>query len=255
LILILFLSFAGGCGQRDQSPAANAALNTAKAIVAAEMSPEEAGTHSATITGRVFFKGPAPAPKPIQMNRDPACCPQGGERIYAEEVAINTDSTLRNVFIYIKEGLAQRQFPIPASPAILDQRHCRYEPRVFGIRAGQPLEILNSDRTFHNVHASAQKNTSFNLAMSAVMKVRERSFARAEIMIPIRCNVHPWMIAYAGVLDHPFYDVTGAQGSYKLSALPAGKYVIEAWHEQFGTLSQKVALGEAENQTIDFTFQ
>jgi len=140
------------------------------------------------------------------------------------------------------------------APVILDQRHCRYAPHVFGIQVGQTLKILNSDPTFHNVHASAQNNKAFNLGMSKVEKVKTRRFDRAEVMIPIRCNVHPWMSAYAGVVDHPFYAVTDTAGRYALKALPAGESVIAAWHEVFGTLVQTVKITEAETKTLDFTF-
>jgi hypothetical protein len=248
-ILVSFLCFFNSCGPHDK-PTAAAEENAAVTMIV-----DEDIKGSSTITGRIFFEGALPPPELIKMDKDPACCPAGALPVYSEEVAINPDNTLRNVFIYIKHGLTPRQFTTPASPVILDQRGCRYEPRVFGIQVGQPLRILNSDRTFHNVHASAQKNKAFNLAMSAVMKVRERSFDHPEIMIPIRCNVHSWMIAYAGVLDHPFYAVTGAQGNFTLRSLPGGEYMLEAWHEKLGTLSQNVKLGESETKTVDFIFQ
>jgi plastocyanin len=207
------------------------------------------------IIGRVFFQGKAPKPKMIRMNQDPACEQEGSAAVYSEEAVINPDGALANVFVYIKAGLGQHRYAVPTTAVILDQHRCRYEPRVFGIQAGQTLKILNSDRTLHNVHAAAAQNQSFNLAMSAVQKERTRVFDQPEAMIPLRCNVHPWMIAYAGVLDHPFYSVTDTVGSFKLSALPAGEYEIEAWHELFGTLLQKIKLAEAETTTIDFTFQ
>jgi plastocyanin len=207
------------------------------------------------IIGRVFFQGQAPKPKLIRMAQDPACEQEGGAAVYSEEVVLGPHGALANVFIYIKTGLDSRRYTAPTTPVILDQHRCRYEPRVFGIQAGQTLKILNSDRTLHNVHASAAQNESFNLAMSAVQKERRRVFAKPEAMIPIHCNVHSWMVAYAGVLDHPFYSVTDTSGSYKLSALPAGEYQIEAWHELFGRLVQNAKLAEAETKTIDFTFQ
>ncbi len=189
------------------------------------------------------------------MNQDRACEQEGGDAVFSEEVVIGPEGVVANVFVYVKNGLGLRQYAASTTPVILDQHHCRYEPRVFGIQAGQTLKILNSDRTLHNVHALAENNKPFNLAMSAAEKVRTRVFDRAEVMIPLRCNVHPWMIAYAGVLEHPFYSVTDTAGSFKLSALPAGEYEIEAWHELFGTLLQKIKLAEAETTTIDFTFQ
>lgn len=249
LLLVIFFGYwLIGCDSQSQS------VPTSERAAAVNVSSDVGRFGRAAISGRAFFRGKAPAPKLIRMTQDPACCPEGAAPVYSEEVTVNIDSTLKNVFVYIKDGLAQHRYPTPDAFVILDQRQCRYEPRVFGIQVGQTLKILNSDRTLHNVHASTKDNTSFNLAMSATMKVRVRTFEHAETMIPIRCNVHPWMIAYAGVLTHPFFDVTGVQGSYHLSALPAGKYVIEAWHETLGTRAQTITLKEAETQSVDFIF-
>ncbi|MGH7455081.1 MAG: carboxypeptidase regulatory-like domain-containing protein [bacterium] len=216
--------------------------------------PNHAFGNSAII-GRAFFQGKAPAPKLISMNQDRACMQEGGAQAHSEEAVIDPDGALANVFVYVKDGLSRRRYAISTTPVILDQHRCRYVRHVFGIQVGQTLKILNSDPTFHNVHAAAEKNRAFNLGMSKVEKVKTRTFDRVEVMIPIRCNVHPWMIAYAGVLAHPFYSVTDTAGGFKLSALPAGEYEIEAWHELFGTLLQKIKLAEAETTTIDFTFQ
>jgi len=188
------------------------------------------------------------------MHQDPACAVEREEQIYSEEVVLNSDSTLANVFVYIKEGLAQQHYAMPVEPKILDQHHCRYTPRVIGIQVGQTLKILNSDPTFHNVHASARKNKAFNLGMSKVEKVKTRTFDQTEVMISLRCNVHPWMSAYVGVVDHPFYRVTDLTGSFKLQAMPAGEYVIAAWHEVFGSIEQEIKLAENETKTVDFIF-
>lgn len=253
LYILSFWCLTLGCSPKDQSastspsPSHSAAPNVTEA-------PDHAFGNSAII-GRALFQGKAPKPKMLRMNQDPACEQKGGAAVYSEEAAIDPDGALANVFVYVKHGLSLRQYAASTTPVILDQHRCRYEPRVFGIQAGQTLKILNSDRTLHNVHASAERNKPFNLAMSVAEKVRTRVFDRAEVMIPLRCNVHPWMIAYAGVLDHPFYSVTDAAGNFKLSALAAGEYEIEAWHELFGTLLQKIKLVEAETTTIDFTFQ
>jgi plastocyanin len=222
------------------------------------------------IAGRAFFQGEAPARKLIRMSQDVACSVAEGNPVYSEEILLDDgpDSSqisaekfgLANVFVYVKAGVPDSLLSFlkrkagTKAPVILDQRGCRYTPHVFGIQVGQTLKILNSDPTFHNVHASAKKNKAFNLGMSKVEKVKTRRFDRAEVMIPIHCNVHPWMSAYAGVVDHPFYAVTDTTGRYALPALPAGEYVIEAWHEVFGTLVQTVKLTEAETKSLDFTF-
>ncbi|MDZ7361876.1 MAG: carboxypeptidase regulatory-like domain-containing protein [candidate division KSB1 bacterium] len=223
------------------------------------------------IAGRAFFQGEAPVRKLIHMNQDAACATAEGNPAYSEEILLDygPDSSsqisaekfgLANVFVYVKTGFPDSLISFfirkagTRAPVILDQRGCRYSPHVFGIQVGQTLKILNSDPTFHNVHASAKKNKAFNLGMSKVEKVKTRRFDRAEVMIPFHCNVHPWMSAYAGVVDHPFYAVTDTAGRYALPALPAGEYVIEAWHEVFGTQVQTVKITEAESKSLDFTF-
>lgn len=204
--------------------------------------------------GRVFFKGQAPAPKSIRMNQDAVCAAVGGESVYSEEIVLNPDSTLANVFVYVKAGLGQKRYPVPATAVILDQHNCRYVPHVVGLQVGQTLKILNSDLTFHNVHAAAKINKPFNLGMSKVEKVKTRTFDQAEVMIPLQCNVHPWMSAYVGVLEHPFFEVTDSTGSFELEAMPAGEYVVAAWHEVFGSMVQEVKLAENETKTLDFIF-
>jgi len=188
------------------------------------------------------------------MHQDPACAVESKEQVYSEEVVLNSDNSLANAFVYIKEGLAQQHYAAPVEPKILDQQHCRYLPHVFGMQVGQTLKIRNSDPTFHNVHAAAQKNKAFNLGMSKVERVKTRTFEQAEVMIALRCNVHPWMSAYAGVVEHPFYSVTDSTGSFKLPAVPAGEYVLAAWHEVFGSIEQKIRLAEKETKTVDFIF-
>jgi len=260
LICVIYLTL--GCSPQDQPASSNATpvkafepnqLPTNKSDSAAINSATQAAGSNA-ISGRVFFKGQAPPPKLIRMNQDAACVQEEETQAYSEEVAINSDGTLANVFVYIREGLRRQRYEIPQAPVILDQRHCRYTPHVFGIQVGQTLKILNSDPTFHNVHASAQKNKTFNLGMSKVEKMKTRTFDQTEVMIPLRCNVHPWMSAYAGVLDHPFYSVTDSTGSYKLQAVPAGACVIAAWHEVFGSIVQEIKLAENETKTLDFIF-
>lgn len=247
-----------GCGPQEQSTPNQ--LSTNKSESAASE------THgSSAIVGRVLFKGSAPAAKLIRMQQKPACVQNGSEPIYSEEMVLNPDpdislknsegkSGLANVFVYIKEGLSQQSYAAPTEPVILDQHHCRYVPHVFGIQVGQTLKILNSDPTFHNVHAAAKKNKAFNLGMSKAERVKTRAFDHVEVMISIRCNVHPWMSAYAGVLDHPFYEVSDSTGGYQIKALPAGEYKIAAWHELFGALEQNLTLIKAETKTMDFIF-
>lgn len=173
----------------------------------------------------------------------------------AEEFVINANATLRNVFVYISNGLGARQFPVPQDSIVLNQQGCRYLPHVFGMQAGQALVLLNNDSTFHNVFAAAKVNRPFNLGMTLSVRKLTRTFTQPEVMIPFRCNVHPWMASYAGVLNHPFHSVTDEQGIFRLEKLPAGEYEITAWHERLGTLKQSVSIKEAESKEFSFKFE
>ncbi len=210
---------------------------------------------SSEIFGRVFFTGEAPPPRTWPQISDQACRPQGQSARPSEDIVLNADATLRNVFVYVSSSFGARRFPVPQDSVILDQQGCRYLPHVFGIRVGQPLVLLNSDSTFHNVYAAAKVNRPFNLGMTLSVRKLTRTFERPEVMVPLRCNVHPWMAAYAGVLDHPFYAVTAEAGAFRLGKLPAGEYEVTAWHERLGVLQQRVAVRESESKEILFKFE
>ncbi len=172
----------------------------------------------------------------------------------SEEMIVNANATLRNVFVYISSSFGARQFPVPKDSVFLNQRDCRYLPHVFGMQAGQPLILLNSDSTFHNVFAAAQVNRPFNLGMTLSVRKLIRTFERPEVMVPFRCNVHPWMASYAGVLDHPFYAVTGEDGKFRLGKLPGGEYEVTVWHERLGVRKQTVRVQESESKEASFKF-
>ena len=193
------------------------------------------------IVGRVVFDGQPPPNPPIAMAADPECMRQNPEGASFETI-ITKDGGLENVFVYIKDGLGSYYFDVPAEPVKLDQKACRYRPHVLGVRVGQPLEISNSDPTAHNVHAVASANQEFNFGQAFPGMKTVRTFAKREVMVPFRCDVHNWMNAYAGVVAHPFFAVTKPDGSFEIKGLPPGTYTVEAWHEQLGTASQSVTV-------------
>lgn len=207
-----------------------------------------------TVTGKVSFTGTAPAPQKISMDADAYCAEAHSEPVYAEDVVVNSDNTLRNVFVYVKEGLEGKTFPVPTTPAVLDQKGCHYTPHVFGMQAGQTLEILNSDSTLHNVHGMPTQSKEFNMGMPIQGMKLTKKFEKPEVMVKFKCDVHPWMRAYIGVLTHPFYGVMGEQGKFEIKGLPAGTYTLEAWHETYGTKTQSVTVDESGTQTVDFSF-
>lgn len=205
------------------------------------------------LTGKVLFEGAAPAPTPIRVDADPVCLLQNPNGRTSEEAVVNSNGTLKNVFVYVKQGLEGQKFQAPTTPVVFDQRGCHYEPHVFGIMVNQPLEILNSDGTLHNVHSLPKNSKEFNLGMPIQGMKLTQQFSSPEVMVKIKCEVHPWMAAYAGVLDHPFFGVTGDDGTFQIKDLPPGEYVLEAWHEKYGAQTANVKVPETGE--ANFTFK
>ncbi len=244
----LFL-FVAACGGGGQTGGATEPAGGGGTEVASPVDPATAGS----ISGKVLFTGTAPEAELINMESEPDCQAQYSEGPFTETVVVNADSTLQNVFVYVKEGLSGMTFPVPQESALLDQQGCRYHPHVFGVRAGQELIIRNSDGILHNIHPMPEINRAFNLGQPVKMD-SPKTFDKVEVMIPIECDVHDWMSGYAGVLDHPYFAVTGSDGSFSLPDLPPGTYTIEAWHEVYGPQTMSVTVGEKEAKTIEFTF-
>ncbi len=207
-----------------------------------------------TVTGKVAFEGTAPTPEVIKMSADPFCATAHKE-VASEAVVVNSNGTLKNVFVYVKEGLEGQTFESPKDAVTFDQAGCVYKPHVFGVMVNQPVEILNSDSTLHNVHAVAEKNKGFNLGMPIKGMKLKKTFGEPEVMVKMKCDVHPWMNAYIGVLPHPFYSVSGEDGTFKIENLPAGTYTIETWHEKYGAQTQQVTVAEGESKTADFSYK
>jgi plastocyanin len=208
-----------------------------------------------SIAGRITFSGPAPAPESLNMASDAACVQGSGPNAVSDRVVIAGDGGLKNVFVYVKEGLDPAYgFDIPTSAVVLDQKGCKYAPRVIGVRAGQPLEIVNSDPTLHNVHALPVANAEFNQGQPVPGFRTTRTFTTPEVMVRFKCDVHSWMNAHVGVLAHPYFAVTKDDGTYEIKSLPPGAYTIEAWHEKFGTQIAKVTVADKQAQTVPFTF-
>ena len=211
---------------------------------------------SASVSGKVTFEGTPPKAKKIKVDADPKCAEMhADEPLVDESVVVNDNGTLRNVMVYVKSGLEGKTFEAPKEPAELDQKGCHYVPRVFGIQAKQPLKIVNSDDTLHNVHALPKNNPEFNTAQPNKGMEKTIRFGKPEVMVPFKCDVHPWMASYAAVLDHPFYSVTGTDGAFSIKGLPDGEYEIVAWHEKYGEKSQKVKVAAGEAKTIEFAFK
>lgn len=208
---------------------------------------------AATVSGKAAFQGTAPAPEAIKMEADASCKAMHAEGATADDTIINANGTLKNGVVYVKEGLTGK-FEAPKTPVTLDQKGCMYTPKVLGVMAGQPIEIINSDSTLHNVHALPKNSPQFNLGMPLQGMKIKKTLAKPEVMVKVKCDVHPWMASYIGVLDHPFYAVTGEDGSFEIKDLPAGTYVIEAWHEKLGVQTQNITIDESGKTDVDFQY-
>jgi len=207
-----------------------------------------------TVTGKVRFTGAKPLMAKIDMSDESVCKAKYTAPPTEETVVVNPNGTLANVFVYVDSGLpANYAAPAPTEDVVLDQNGCRYHPHVLGIRVGQKLAIKNSDGILHNIKAMGKLNRTFNVSQPTSMTT-ERVFTAREVMVPLECNVHGWMQAYLGVLPHPFFAVTGTDGSFSLKGLPPGTYTIKAWHEKYGTQVATVTVTAGGAKTQDFTF-
>jgi plastocyanin len=205
---------------------------------------------AATIRGTVRLDGEAPKAAQLDMSRDPGC--QGMNT--AENVVANA-GYLSNVFVYVKEGFGNRTFNIPKDVIILDQSGCRYAPHVLGAMVGQTIKIVNSDPTAHNIHPIPKGNQEWNLSQPPEGAPLERFFAREEIMIAVKCNIHPWMRMFVNVTRSPFFAVTGPDGKFEIKGLPPGEYTLAFVQEKLGEQDVRVTLAAKDAKTVDATFK
>lgn len=190
---------------------------------------EEVG--DGVIKGIVKFDGRQAKRKALAMSADPVCAAAHGDvKALRETFVFGDNNTLQNVFVYISKGLEGQTFPASTKEAIIDQRGCIYIPHVLGIVVGQPVKILNSDDTVHNVHTQPKINASFNKAQipGAMLKTM---FEDVEMEVNVKCDVHPWMKGYVHVMDHPFFAITQQDGTFEIRGVPPGNYELATWHE------------------------
>ncbi len=212
------------------------------------------GLLAGNVTGKILFKGKAPAEAKLNMNADPVCKREHPGPIYSQDVVVNKNETLKNVIVYIKSGLSSKTYPTPATKVTFDQKGCEYYPHVVGVMVGQELEIKNSDPTLHNVHSLSKLNPEFNRAQPMKGMVMNEKFEKPEVF-KVKCEVHPWMSAFIGVFDSPYFAVTGDDGSFELKNVPPGEYTVEAWQEKYGVQTATVKVGPSGNATVDFTYK
>ncbi len=204
----------------------------------------------ATINGTVKFDGTAPKPAKIDMSQDPGC-----KGVNEAENLVVSNGDLANVFVYVKDGLGNRTFDVPSAPVTLEQKGCQYHPHVLGVMAGQTVDIKNADPTTHNIHPTPKDNREWNESQPPSSPDIQKNFAREEIMLPVKCNQHPWMKMYVNVVKNPFFAVTAKDGKYEIKGLPPGAYTIAFVQEKLGEQDQKVTVAAKETKTVDQSFK
>src|ERR1700749_4609243 len=248
LTLCCAAALLAGCSGKDNTEPPKAA-QTAPAPVYFKVDPETAGT----VTGRILYKGKRPAPKAIDMSEEPACVEAHKGKAFDESLVVNRKGDLKNAFVYIKTGLEGKTFQIPVDPVTIDQKGCWFHPRVLGIQVGQPLKVINSDPVTHNIHPMAQVNREWNHSQGAEDPPLARKFLKPEIMIPVKCNIHSWMHAFIGVLDHPYFSVSQEDGTFEIKNLPPGTYTLAVWTETLGTQERQITVAPRGKAEANFT--
>jgi plastocyanin len=210
---------------------------------------------SGSIRGSIRFVGKRPVPKLIDMSGDPACVEAHKGKAYDESLVVGPNGAVANAFVYVEKGLEGKVFETPSKPVVIDQQGCWFRPRVLGIQTGQPLEVVNSDPVTHNIHPMASVNREWNHSQGPGDDPITRKFTKPEIMIPVKCNIHSWMHAFIGVLDHPFFATTNEDGTFNLPNLPPGSYTVAVWQEKLGTRRQQITVTQGHDSVADFLYK
>jgi plastocyanin len=242
---VVGLVLLAGCSKKETAEQESAAAPASQPAA----TPIDPAT-VASVSGAVTFEGTPPKLATIDMSKDANCKGQNA----AEDIVVS-GGNLANVFVYVKDGLGSRTFDVPKDPVVLDQNGCKYHPHVLGVMAGQTVKIINSDPTTHNIHPSPKDNREWNQSMTPAAAPLEKTFAREEIMLPVKCDQHPWMRMFINVSKSPFYAVTGPDGKFQIAGLPPGDYTLAFVHEKLGEQDQKITLAAKDSKTVTASFK
>jgi plastocyanin len=243
-----------GCKKSNETPAASeggsSPAATATRAASIPLDPATLGS----VTGTVSFKGKAPERLKIDMSQDPVCSMTGGDN-YAEQYVVH-DGKLANVYIYVKSGpaAAMSAGPVNTKPVVLDQKGCKYVPHVIAMMQGEPVKFENSDATMHNIHTTPAINAPVDVSQGPNGAAEMKTFGKPEVMMPVRCNNHPWMNAFINVSATPFFAVTDADGHFEIKGLPAGTYTLAAVHEKLGEQTMTVTVAPQKTGKADFSY-
>jgi plastocyanin len=233
------------CGGSEPPPPSTPPVEAAK--------PAAPAGGSGSITGKISFEGQAPAAEMVKVTADPKCVTMHPKGLEKQPIRVK-DGGLADVYVYVK-GPVAGSYPAPTTPVLLDQNGCNYSPHIVALQVGQPLTIRNSDDTLHNIHPRPKENPEFNVGQPRKGMESTRTFEKPEVMIPVGCDVHPWMRSYISVAANPFFAVTSEDGSFSIKGLPAGDYEVEAVHEKLGSQTGKVSVKDGEAASLDLTFK
>jgi plastocyanin len=250
-LLTAALPLIAACGGGEKETAAPPPGTAAPAAGAPAAGGGGKGT--ASVSGKITYDGAVPAPEKVKLAADPKCQgmhPQGLEK---RTVRVSNGG-LADVFVWVKSGISGT-YAAPSDAVVLDQKGCNYEPHIITVQAGQPLKIRNDDDTLHNIHPRPTVNQEFNIGQPRKGMESTHTFDKQEIMIPVGCDVHPWMRSYISVVGHPFFAVSKDDGTYEIKGLPAGDYEIEAYHEKLKTTTGKVSVKDGEAAKLDLGFK
>ncbi len=221
-------------------------------VFAATSSPVAGQGGGGTIVGHVHYMGPTPVNPLIRMGADPRCNKlYVGKRPTAPIFVVGADGAMANVLATLEGSFPDT--PVPTTPVVLDQKDCMYAPRVLGARIGQTLRVTNQDPTAHNSHSLSKAGNNFNTTQLIKGPPFEVKLKAGEIL-RIMCDSHAWMTAYIGIMDNPYFGVSGTDGTFTINNVPSGKQMVKAWHEVMGTQTQMVDVQAGKTTTVDFTF-